>query len=72
MVKDDDRKRRVKHAVTENARTKQAAAALKNGELKTFGELMKEKGELFFIVLLNIFVGGCTCKLLEGTEKRSF
>lgn len=41
MVKDDDRKRRVKHAVTENARTKQAAAALKNGELKTFGELMK-------------------------------
>lgn len=40
-VKDDDRKRRVKHAVTENARTKQAAAALKNGELKTFGELMK-------------------------------
>ena len=32
----------------------------------------KWKGELFFIVLLNIFVGGCTCKLLEGTEKRSF
>lgn len=40
-VKDDDRKRRVEHAVTENARTKQAAAALKNGELKIFGELMK-------------------------------
>lgn len=32
----------------------------------------KVRDELFFIELLDIFVGSGTCKLLESTEKRSF
>lgn len=39
-VKDEVRQRRAKHAVYENRRTIQAVEALKNDDLKLFGELM--------------------------------
>ena len=41
-IKDDVRKLRAKHAVYENQRTIQAVAALKAGDLNTFGKLMNE------------------------------
>lgn len=39
-IKDDDRKKRAKHAVFENQRTLKAVEALKNNDVKLFGELM--------------------------------
>ncbi len=39
-IKDDIRKKRAKHAVYENQRTIRAVEALKNNDLKKFGELM--------------------------------
>ncbi len=39
-IKDDIRKKRAKHAVYENQRTIRAVEALKNNNLKEFGELM--------------------------------
>ena len=39
-VKDDVRKKRAKHAVYENQRTLKAVEALKNNDVKLFGELM--------------------------------
>ncbi|WP_026508381.1 galactokinase [Butyrivibrio sp. MC2013] len=39
-IKDDDRRRKAKHAVYENARTLEAVEALKAGELDRFGKLM--------------------------------
>lgn len=41
VIKDDDRRRKAKHAVYENQRTIEAVAALKAGNLEKFGELMK-------------------------------
>lgn len=41
-IKDDTRVLRAKHAVYENQRTIQAVAALKAGDLETFGRLMNE------------------------------
>lgn len=41
-VKDEKCRKRARHAVRENARTKRAAEVLKTGDLKTFGELMNE------------------------------
>lgn len=40
MIKSPVRVRRARHAVTENQRTIQAAEALKNGDIREFGELM--------------------------------
>lgn len=42
MIKDEVRIRRARHAVCENARTRKAAAALKAGDIETFGKLMNE------------------------------
>jgi galactokinase len=42
VIKDDTVRRRAKHAVYENRRTLTALKALKNGDLKRFGELMKQ------------------------------
>nr|WP_242834377.1 galactokinase [Butyrivibrio sp. FC2001] len=42
VIKDDDRRRKAKHAVYENQRTIEAVAALKEGNLEKFGELMKQ------------------------------
>lgn len=39
-IKDEIRVKRAKHAVSENQRTLQAVAALKNNDVKRFGELM--------------------------------
>lgn len=39
-IKDEDRKKRAKHAVSENQRTLKAVEALKNNDVKLFGELM--------------------------------
>lgn len=39
-IKDETRKKRAKHAVYENQRTLKAVDALKNGNVKLFGELM--------------------------------
>lgn len=39
-IKDETRKKRAKHAVYENQRTLKAVDALKNGDVKLFGELM--------------------------------
>ena len=41
-IKDEDRKKRAKHAVYENQRTIHAVEALKNGDLEQFGKLMNE------------------------------
>ena len=41
-IKDDDRRVKAKHAVYENQRTIEAVAALKEGNLEKFGELMKQ------------------------------
>lgn len=41
-IKDEIRRNRAHHAVYENERTKQAAEVLKNGDLQTFGRLLKE------------------------------
>ncbi len=41
-IKDEDRKKRAKHAVYENQRTIHAVEALKNGDLALFGKLMNE------------------------------
>lgn len=40
MIKDETRRRRVRHAVSENARVKKATEALKENEIETFGQLM--------------------------------
>ncbi|MCR4897285.1 MAG: galactokinase [Lachnospiraceae bacterium] len=40
MIKDGNRARRARHAVYENQRTKEAVNALKNGNIKVFGQLM--------------------------------
>ncbi len=42
VIGDETRIRRAKHAVYENMRTVRAVEALKNGDIKTFGELMNE------------------------------
>ena len=44
-IKDDDRRIKAKHAVYENARTIEAVAALKAGDIKHFGELMRQSHE---------------------------
>lgn len=41
-IKDEDRKKRAKHAVYENQRTIHAVEALKNGDIEQFGKLMNE------------------------------
>lgn len=41
-IKDEDRRKRVKHAVYENRRTIKAVQALKNNDIALFGELMNE------------------------------
>ena len=41
-IKDEDRRKRAKHAVSENQRTIHAVEALKNGDLEQFGKLMNE------------------------------
>ena len=41
-IKDDDKRAKAKHAVYENQRTIEAVAALKEGNLDTFGKLMNE------------------------------
>lgn len=41
-IKDEDRRKRAKHAVYENQRTIHAVEALKNGDLEQFGKLMNE------------------------------
>lgn len=40
MVKDEDRRKRVKHAVSENVRTKKAADLLQDAKIEEFGALM--------------------------------
>ena len=40
MIKDEDRKARARHAVTENQRTIQAVEALNNNDISRFGSLM--------------------------------
>ncbi|MGA9227185.1 MAG: galactokinase, partial [Mesobacillus sp.] len=42
VIKDETVRRRAKHAVYENRRTLSALDALKNGDLKTFGDLMNQ------------------------------
>lgn len=42
MIKDETRRRRARHAVYENARTRKAAEALKENDIQTFGKLMNE------------------------------
>lgn len=42
LIKDEVCRRRAKHAVYENDRTKRAAKALSNGDVALFGELMRE------------------------------
>ena len=42
LIKDDDRRLKAKHAVYENQRTIEAVAALKDGNIDRFGELMNE------------------------------
>lgn len=41
-IKEDTRRKRARHAVYENGRTRAAAEALKQNDLERFGELMKE------------------------------
>ena len=41
-IKDEDRRKRAKHAVYENRRTIKAVQALKNNDIALFGELMNE------------------------------
>ena len=41
-IKDEERRKRAKHAVYENQRTIHAVEALKNGDLEQFGKLMNE------------------------------
>jgi len=41
-IKDDDRRTKAKHAVYENQRTIEAVKALKDGDIKKFGELMNQ------------------------------
>lgn len=41
-IADDDRRRKAKHAVYENARTVRAVEALKEGDIPAFGRLMNE------------------------------
>ena len=41
-IKDDDRRKRAKHAVYENQRTIKAVNALKNNDIELFGKLMNE------------------------------
>ncbi len=41
-IKDENRRKRAKHAVYENQRTIHAVEALKNGDLEQFGKLMNE------------------------------
>lgn len=41
-IKDEERCKRAKHAVAENQRTIEAVAALKNNDIKRFGELMNQ------------------------------
>ena len=41
-IKDDDRRKRAKHAVYENQRTIKAVNALKNNDIELFGRLMNE------------------------------
>lgn len=41
-IKDEDRRKRVKHAVYENQRTIKAVQALKNNDIALFGKLMNE------------------------------
>lgn len=41
-IKDSERQKRAKHAVAENQRTIKAVEALKNNDLKLFGELMNQ------------------------------
>jgi galactokinase len=45
MIKNGDRARRARHAVYENQRTKEAVNALKNGNIKVFGQLMNASHE---------------------------
>lgn len=42
VIKDAERQKRARHAVAENQRTIKAVAALKNNDLKQFGELMNQ------------------------------
>lgn len=42
MIKDEIRRKRVRHAVYENARVKKAAEALAQNDIETFGKLMNE------------------------------
>ena len=41
-IKDEDRRKRAKHAVYENQRTIKAVNALKNNDIELFGKLMNE------------------------------
>lgn len=41
-IKDEDRRKRAKHAVYENQRTVKAVSALKNNDIELFGKLMNE------------------------------
>lgn len=41
-IKDEDRRKRAKHAVYENQRTIKAVSALKNNDIELFGKLMNE------------------------------
>lgn len=42
VIKDEDRRKRAKHAVYENQRTIKAVSALKNNDIELFGKLMNE------------------------------
>ncbi len=44
-IQDEDRRKRAKHAVYEEQRTKDAIVALKNNDLVTFGRLLNESGD---------------------------
>ena len=44
-IPDEDRRRKAHHAVYENARTIEAVAALKAGDIRHFGELMRQSHE---------------------------
>ena len=45
LITDEDRRKRAKHAVYEEQRTKDAIVALKNNDLVTFGRLLNESGD---------------------------
>ena len=42
VIKDEDQRKRAKHAVYENQRTIKAVSALKNNDIELFGKLMNE------------------------------